>query len=103
MGDKELLELAAKAIGGSFCWNKEGIGILSFGANRLGKYWNPLKSDGDAARLMAACFIDVQFASDYVIARGPQGEAHEIFVEYRDSAMRRAITRAAAEAGMVMP
>jgi len=103
MGDQELLELAAKSIGGSFCWNKEGIGILSFGAKKLGKYWNPLKSDGDSARLMTACFIDVQFASDYVIARGPQGEVHEIFSADRATAMRRAITRAAAEVGMVMP
>jgi hypothetical protein len=116
MTDRELLELAAKAIGEK---------CDQLGANAFGLYkpkegymqpyikWNPLTDDGDALRL--AVKLSISISDDYLY---PNGE-HVIRVGcsfgdtlYGDSevcgddpyaATRRCITRAAAEIGKAMP
>ena len=104
MTDRELLELAAKAVGmkwgGDEFYDKHGP--------LCG--WNPLNDDGDALRLAVKLEIELSSAYDagmnayagysidddmkYVIE--PTGED-------RYAATRRAIVRAAAEIGKAMP
>lgn len=103
--DRELLELAAKAIGAEWdCklnvyWLADSEGV-SF-------EWNPLKDDGDALRLAVSLRIE------YCYGYGLGGEVQRVIV-YDDlhvmvqdcdvcAAARRAITRAAAEIGKDMP
>jgi hypothetical protein len=113
MTDKELLELAAKAIGEK---------CDQLGANAFGLYkpkegymqpyieWNPLTDDGDALRLAVKLGLSISAANPAFIevAIFKDGEAHLLF---RDGTMdsgwnedpyaatRRAIVRAAAEIG----
>ncbi len=93
MTDRELLELAAKAVGNPQGTSRSGGGLLM--ANDL--YWNPLTDDGDALRL--AMKLD--------LLNSPR-VAHEIAVERftrnadKLAATRRAIVRAAAEIGKGM-
>ena len=95
MTDRELLELAAKAIGTVYVdgasWD-EGAG------------WNPLADDGDALRLAVKLMIPLQFPDWADAARtwGPK-DAEEPCDEQFDgdpyAATRRAIVRAAAHIG----
>lgn len=109
MNDRELLEMAAKAI---------GIKILSWGgpdyySDRSGlvaytdkfQEWNPLTDDGDALRLAVRLQIDLDFGLDSVRI----SEQHLVLVDYVDfgptdsmTIVRRAIVRAAAEIGKAM-
>ncbi len=93
MTDRELLELAAKAA---------GIKLGEFWTPYLGShhdhFWNPLADDGDALRLAVGCrlFEDEDFITEVCaiwLYPSPNKQA----------AVRRAITRAAAEIGKAMP
>ncbi|MDB5885837.1 MAG: hypothetical protein JWR74_2008 [Polaromonas sp.] len=93
MTDKELLALAAKAIGLDGCTVKVGR-----------KNWNPLKDDGHALRLAVRLAIDFYEGEDggphayagYFVGAG-QRFAVEPHGADAFAATRRAITRAAAE------
>lgn len=117
MTDKELLELAAKAVGVRL---EYACGVCWFG-HQAG--WNPLTDDGDALRL--AVKLDLRIVSIYhyfdemrqlptVIKRTGGGMTEELvvrFPEYTESfqvydpcaATRRAIVRAAAGIGKATP
>lgn len=118
--DRELLELAAKAVGlinprYNFNFGRDyeaPTGILhDLDGGRTTVSWNPLTDDGDALRLAVACKINV----------GPDDEEDEdTITAYRDDcvhqiywteiaggdlfeATRRAIVCCAAEIGEQMP
>jgi hypothetical protein len=107
--DKELLELAAQAVGltidkspnnGGGYWNTgfdlAGNLVLDWHNN---KTWNPLHNDGDALRLAVKLGIDV-----LQLEKSKSAYANNSQVVYSDAAdpyaaTRRAITRAAASIG----
>jgi hypothetical protein len=88
MTDKELLELAAKAVWGDFA------------DQMLQSGWNPLTDDGDALRLAVKLELSIQPDSDLVMV-GDMYCEWEYYTD-RGEATRRAITRAAAEIGKTM-
>jgi hypothetical protein len=112
MTDKELLELAAKAIGEK---------CDQLGANAFGLYkpkegymqpyieWNPLTDDGDALRLAVKLEIALSFDRSYpdgkLVARVCCAFGDTLYGDAEPAdldpyaATRRAITRAAAEIG----
>lgn len=115
MGDKELLELAAKAAGirvlvaptnaakhsSIYCW-----------INKTRKSWNPLTDDGDALRLAVKLNIDVDHNApgdeQLWVVSGRRRTCPVVLEEFegeanRLAATRRAIVRAAAEIGRAMP
>ena len=105
MNDRELLKAAAKAAGYPAGRHVAMDGLLM--ANDL--YWNPLTDDGDALRLASLLLIDLLFDSDdggYVTAwwdkRHEEKWLREDDTGNFPQAVRRAITRAAAEIGKNM-
>ncbi len=94
--DRELLELAAKAVGYS-PWgsNEEGPIFLIEG---LPFNWNPLTDDGDAFRLMVKFRMWRECDDDICCVEDPEDHSGDEF-----AAVRRAIVRAAAEIGKAMP
>jgi hypothetical protein len=84
MNDKEMLIAAAKAA---------GIEVVTPTMLEYGK-WNPLTDDGDALRLAVQLGIDIS-------------ESQLVYFDKHSrnpyAATRRAIVRAAAEIGKVMP
>lgn len=103
MTDRELLELAAKAVG---MWPSPEP--FEHVMNR----WSPLKDDGDALRLAVSLNLTIRYDS---LEDGPVVQVsmpwHDEFSDYwlnewlnKDAtrATRRAITRAAAEIGKGM-
>jgi len=129
MTDRELLELAAKAMGDSVVWggtwNVGGELIDCTDIPYLGSgqpdendvYWNPLEDDGDALRLAVKLRIPVvwrshdewgsrQQATECGVLRDPKNsEKYPNIVPHNDdpyAATRRAIVRAAAEIGRNM-
>ena len=115
MGDKELLELAAKAAGirvlvaptnaakhsSIYCW-----------INKTRKSWNPLTDDGDGDALRLAVRLNIEFAcfddSQKVNAGvwSEDSKPYDCMTPYngdKQAATRRAIVRAAAEIGRAMP
>ncbi len=104
MTNKELLELAAKAIGKKLIWHKDLQPYCCLDDVIDNGEWTPLTDDGDALRLAVKLHIDVLHrfvGGQRVEALAPGGP---VKVEYcdektREAATRRAITRAAAEIG----
>ncbi len=108
MTDKELLELAAKAIGEK---------CDQLGANAFGLYkpkegymqpyieWNPLTDDGDALRLAVILGMNINIVTSGVFVS--RFEDEPVIAEKTNddvyAATRRAITRAAAEIGKAAP
>ncbi len=117
--DRELLELAARAIGGSHLevydiGDRHGVsGYFPEHPNSL-TYWNPLTDDGDALRLAVQLGIRILHTCIESTTGDPNavragtfihGEAEEMYEDHDGDAMaatRRAITRAAAEIGRGM-
>lgn len=100
--DRELLELAAKAMGDD---------VVQFRGHYLhdrDQYyfrWNPLTDDGDALRLAVKLQIDVKQYGDRVAAWFEGGFIGTGFIPYYDdpnAATRRAIVLAAAEIGKTL-
>ena len=112
MNDRELLELAAKAIGEEGYWaDYPGMGTRTGyqGAMKLdGYYWNPLTHDGDAFRLAVALGISVWHRTTIskVYACGPvTDKCFALEVERLpdpDAATRMAIVMVAAQIGRQM-
>ena len=111
MTDKELIELAAKAIGAKDYTDKDWPGlclsgepdILPFYVNLRGGgaiEWNPLTDDGDALRLADHLDLIVDFSRFAAI------QADRFYLGHRDFALgnnvNEAITRAAAQIGKEM-
>lgn len=110
MSDRELLELAAKAIGHDLHINRAEAPQLWKGGEYV-RFWNPLSDDGDALRLAVKLRmeIDHNHPADeqmWVSVRAANqrfSEVEEIDGEaQREVATRRAIVRAAAEIGRQM-
>lgn len=109
MNDRELLELAARAIGGSHLevydiGDRHGVsGYFPEHPNSL-THWNPLTDDGDALRL--AVMLGLLVDCDYNLEESEaMGRGSRQVVEHEDNpfaATRRAIVRAAAEVGKGM-
>lgn len=122
MTDRELLEMAAKAVGINARWfnvkqwnTKETPAgkcrFLTGEKNVFGthhsKPWNPLESDADAFRLMVGLGMRVYvyngLGDDYSVAASGEPGSHVTIRENHDndpkSATRRAIVLAAAEIG----
>jgi len=92
MTDREMLELAAKAVYGEF------------GHQMIESGWNPLEDDGDCARMESKLSIDVEWCM--YVAFVCLGLASKSFCELyanhkgdKDKARRHASTRLAAEIG----
>ena len=114
MTDREMLEFAAKAAGIDriwYEWDMSGEWGLRERDGTEGGLWNPLTNDGDALRLAVKLNLDIRYesydAGCAVIVAGAWDDApegvHEIFERDGPRAVRRAITRAAAEIGKAMP
>jgi hypothetical protein len=98
MSDKELLELAARAVGGYRYIDDMGwIEALPDGGN--GAWWNPLTDDGDRYRLIVKLKLSVDFEECSVWKRLASGKLIEDFWsgDYGDEP--HAILRVAAEIG----
>ena len=99
MTDKQLLELAAKAVGLKLQYNY-------LGGRDANQPWNPLEDDGDALQL--AVKLGIQIVHYSVTSKGPDrvnAGRNGSPIPYGDdpcAATRRAITRAAAEIGKAM-
>lgn len=106
MNDRELLELAAKAIGGDAVWSDIDGNLYTGSPERS---WNPLDDDGDAFRLAANLRLEIipgKHVGDGCSVNSKRHQAPGVIV-FRDSKdmaeqMRRAITMAAAEIGRSM-
>lgn len=114
MNDRELLELAAKAAGLNYTWCEFWETMARPLKDRSGWnhrfVWNPLRDDAAAFRLAVQLNLDVQIdfneeeAKVYIyggwVGDGIEEELGELD---RYQATRRAIVRAAAEIGRIMP
>jgi hypothetical protein len=115
MNDKELVKLAAKAAGikvhgladkyvAQHSYGPHGLCIENDkGGDSL---WNPLEDDGDALRLAVklGMMLDVEGEyKSYISAQAKDGTYTHYEDNYTDpyAATRRAITRAAAEIGLL--
>ncbi|MGN8346346.1 hypothetical protein ACLEJQ_22355 [Pseudomonas sp. SMV71] len=103
MNDRELLELAAKAVNlrpyGRYDFQ---IGLEVSTPHNSTYYWNPLGDDGDAFRLAVDLDLDVGQAVDYrevQVGGTLPSTIFESWGEDKIAATRRAIVRGAAEIG----
>ena len=108
MTDKEMLVLAAKAVG--YKWREDVAEyrkeheLIGLWIDGVGSNWNPLEKCDNAFRLANKLSIDVLHNWDSVTAQWELGKFCRVKCtdETRDEATRRAITRAAAEIGKAM-
>jgi hypothetical protein len=114
-GDRELLEMAAKAAGVEGTWfagylathpGHFGINISPAGHD----VWDPMNDDADALRLAVKLgfwmYIGKPFTSgepSVVVENDLPGEVRELHGADPYAAVRRAIVRAAAQIGKAMP
>lgn len=63
MNDRELLELAAKAVEIPFKWSENGTSMTNVTANDAWVCWNPLADDGDALRLAVKLRMEISFSA----------------------------------------
>lgn len=107
MTDKELLELAAKAVGYELEERYTKQNEFWPWIEELQTIWNPLTDDGDALRLAVKLGLDMSFNNLYddstMVSRDTDWMV-EFHREDNDpyAATRRAIVRAAAEIGRTM-
>jgi len=100
--DRELLELAAKAIGHTVLPNaSDATAFTLHGCGAYGQRWNPLEDDGDALRLAVRLGLGVitHMPDGKAAARKPSGAVVTEFAPDMFLQTRRAIVRAAAEIG----
>jgi len=99
MTDRELLELAAKAVGLKYHPSTTHEVVDAVSGKWLGS-WKPLTDDGDALRLAVKLKMQVkQWESNSIAVVVWDKHATEDATKDRFAATRRAITRAAAEIG----
>ena len=103
MENRELLEMAAKAVG------QERSAAGDLWSNARGLPWDPLKDDGDALRLAVKLRMRIHHDGACANVEMPTGQKYcwvgYATVEGNDhfAAMRCAIVRTAAEIGKAMP
>lgn len=97
MSDRELLEMAAKAIDLHVIKYSKGYGL---GIDGSGVWWNPIDNDGDALRLAVKLKLDIAI-DDHVQVSWWREQGTLDWVN--EDCCRRAIVRAAAEIGKSMP
>ncbi len=102
-GDRELLELAAKAASQPGAWIQNEYEGWGFWQHPGGGEWNPLTDDGDALRLGVILKLLIDPYYNGCAAVGSAELACEDFMQPLGddpfAATRRAIVRAAAEIG----
>jgi len=102
MDDKELLELAAKAVGAEWC-DEEGTFYLT-----PGNEWNPRSNSGDCADMETELWIDLTWLPGSVLAQSSiyaSSCAMERFSSHngdKKAARRAASVRCAAMVGKAM-
>lgn len=99
--DRELLEMAAKAVGRKIYYNY-------LGSQDCNRAWHPLDNGGDALQLATNLSMSVEISeheqSTYAYAGpAPRVYAWESWGEDKEAATRRAIVRAAAELAKAKP
>lgn len=99
MNDKELIKLAAKAVGIIHPGGEHRV----YNDGRVWyckelRWWNPLTDDGDALRLADKLNMAVYFSASGKTAEAPDGPGPV----WEETDYRRAIVRAAAEIGKGM-
>lgn len=105
MNDRELLEMAAKAVGYPPLSAEAGM-VTAFMYDRRWVFWNPLVCDGDSLRLASELNLCIHINGPYVSADngGSVSCTEEIFtMDSRMTGIRKAIVRVAAEIGKAMP
>lgn len=104
MNDRELLKLAAKAVGMPSLHDANGVYVAWVGDPESGHWWNPLADDGDALWLAVKLRIDIYHHTfpGEIEAVSELGGAQEDRGGDEFFAARRAIVRAAAEIGRGM-
>lgn len=108
--DRELLELAAKAVGVApvLCY-ESARNCLRIGDRKGYALWRPITDDGDALRLAVALRLTIYHDELAVIIKHKRyswewmGEMVDEDSGDRNSATRRAIVRSAAAIGEQMP
>lgn len=111
MNEKELLTLAARAIG--LTGEMQYAGTMLIGLRHAKGIWNPLVYYADTFHLMVTLRIDLEFGQETVTASAfgaPDSEGYcdypgAVAVDYTSNpyyATCRAITQAAAEIGKAM-
>ena len=110
MTERELLELAANAMGQSVVnWAQDGAAEL----HPRGGFWNPLRNDGDAFRLIArfgmavhsgyvSCYVGhaaATFQEPYPYV----GNTENAHADAAATALRLAVTAVAAQIGQSKP
>lgn len=111
MRDQELLELAAKAEDREPPVDANGVWSAWVGSMENGHWWNPLDDDGDALRLAMKLSISIDVSGMFVHADCRHCENDLGYFEENIArndgcifrATRRAIVRAAAGIGEIMP
>lgn len=107
MTDRELLKLAAKAAGYTVDYDDidDRWHIEERPGSRRSTWprWNPLYDDGDAFRLAVKTMLLVDCDGEYSTASLCEMEIVEACGDDACAATRRAIVRAAAEIGRVIP
>ena len=77
--ERELLELAAKACGIRVKWEQlHGVHWVDPGQGLVIKPWNPLKDDGDCARMEARIRVDIEWQRIGVVACHRAESGHDI-------------------------
>ena len=101
MTDRELLELAAKAVKYEVWRHPDGSLCIVPPMHT----WNPLDDDGDAFRLMVDCDLTVCADGKNIVSTSQRDwKTPDVFITQtvascKKAAVRRAIVRAAAEIG----
>lgn len=95
--DKELLELAARAVKLAAFWSIDGSFVVKSGGGMgtmpFEHEWNPLKNDGDALRLVVFLGLMVRCYHNCIVDEIGQCRYHTT---------RRAIVKAAAQIGATL-
>jgi len=98
--DRELLELAARALGARFEEvDGEGYGNLHFEDGSIVHAWNPLQFSGDTFELQVRMKMQVSVDEEMAVARCAEGFAGEPVGSDPTASARRAVMRVAAEVG----
>jgi len=103
MGDRELLEAAAKAAGYTLEEHFDANAMYWPWCHELENNWCPLTDDGDALRLAVRLLFEIDMGRGCIAVRHSVGiKILEAFNHDPHAATRRAIVRAAAEIGRSM-